>query len=179
VPAGQGHETTFRSLIAERLAIDPARIRVAEGDPGRCRPAPGPAACRPWWSPRARWLRPATRCSPRHAASPHGSSHAQNAAARIAADVAVDDLGREMSPPIVGGQRYAGITQGIGQALHERVIHAGASGQLLSGSFRDYALPRAADLPRFRLDRRPIPSRNNPLGIKGWARSARSARRPR
>ena len=79
----------------------------------------------------------------------------------------VDDVGRAINPTIVEGQVHGGIAQGIGQALMEQIIHDPASGQLLSGSFMDYCLPRAGDLPSFlgRLDDRP--TGGNPLGVKG------------
>ncbi len=81
--------------------------------------------------------------------------------------VAVDDVGRAINPMIVEGQIHGGIAQGIGQALFERTVHDPGSGQLLSGSFMDYCLPRADDLPSFsgRVDGRP--TANNPLGVKG------------
>ena len=59
-----------------------------------------------------------------------------------------------------------GVAQGIGQALHERTFYD-ASGQLLTASFMDYGLPRAADLPGFELHFNPVPSEANPLGVKG------------
>ncbi len=79
----------------------------------------------------------------------------------------VDDVGRVINPAIVEGQVHGGIAQGIGQALFERTVHEPASGQLLTGSFMDYCLPRADDLPPFsgRIDGRPTES--NPLGVKG------------
>ena len=81
--------------------------------------------------------------------------------------VAVDDVGRAINPMIVEGQIHGGIAQGIGQALFERTVHDPGSGQILSGSFMDYCLPRADDLPSFsgRVDGRP--TANNPLGVKG------------
>ena len=79
----------------------------------------------------------------------------------------VDDVGRVVNPMIVEGQVHGGIAQGIGQALFERTVHDPASGQLLTGSFMDYCLPRASDLPAFsgRIDGRP--TAGNPLGVKG------------
>ena len=79
----------------------------------------------------------------------------------------VDDVGRAINPTIVEGQVHGGIAQGIGQALFEQTVYDPASGQLLSGSFMDYCLPRADDLPSFsgHIDGRP--TGNNPLGVKG------------
>jgi carbon-monoxide dehydrogenase large subunit len=81
--------------------------------------------------------------------------------------VMVADPGRVINPLIVEGQLHGGIAQGIGQALLERVAYDPGSGQLLSGSFMDFALPRADDLPMIDTVLRPIHSDDNPLGVKG------------
>jgi carbon-monoxide dehydrogenase large subunit len=81
--------------------------------------------------------------------------------------VMVADPGRLLNPLIVEGQLHGGIAQGIGQALLERVVFDPATGQLLSGSFMDFALPRADDLPTFATVCNPVASENNPLGVKG------------
>ena len=80
--------------------------------------------------------------------------------------VAVDDAGNLINPLIVEGQIHGGLAQGIGQALIEEVRY-GSDGQPLTGSFMDYAIPRAADLPRFELDGTVTPTPVNPLGAKG------------
>jgi aerobic carbon-monoxide dehydrogenase large subunit len=80
--------------------------------------------------------------------------------------VAVDDCGKVINPLLVDGQIQGGIVQGLGQALFEEVIYD-ENGQLLTGSLMDYALPRAADLPRLNLTRTETPTPVNPLGIKG------------
>ena len=80
--------------------------------------------------------------------------------------VAVDDVGNEINPLIVGGQLHGGIAQGVGQALWEEAVYS-EDGQLVSGSMMDYALPRAAWLPSFELDKTVTPSPVNPLGVKG------------
>jgi carbon-monoxide dehydrogenase large subunit len=80
--------------------------------------------------------------------------------------LAVDDCGKVINPLLVDGQVQGGIVQGLGQALFEQVIYD-ENGQLLTGSLMDYALPRAADLPRLNLTRTETPSPVNPLGIKG------------
>ena len=80
--------------------------------------------------------------------------------------VAVDDCGKVINPLLVDGQIQGGIVQGLGQALFEEIIYDEA-GQLLTGSLMDYALPRAADLPRLNLTRTETPTPVNPLGIKG------------
>lgn len=80
--------------------------------------------------------------------------------------VAADDFGNIINPMIVEGQVHGGIAQGIGQALLEGV-HYDASGQLLTASYMDYAMPRADDLPSFQVSTSNTPCPNNPLGIKG------------
>jgi carbon-monoxide dehydrogenase large subunit len=79
----------------------------------------------------------------------------------------VDDLGRVINPVICAGQIHGGLAQGIGQALMEQVVYERESGQLLSGTFSDYAMPRAEDLCAFTVDYVESPCTTNPLGIKG------------
>jgi carbon-monoxide dehydrogenase large subunit len=78
-----------------------------------------------------------------------------------------DDFGKTVNPMIVRGQVHGGVAQGLGQALLERTSYDAASGQLLTGSFMDYALPRADDLPDIEVDLLEVPSGSNPLGVKG------------
>jgi carbon-monoxide dehydrogenase large subunit len=80
--------------------------------------------------------------------------------------VAVDDAGNLINPLIVEGQIHGGLAQGVGQALIEEVVY-NSDGQLVTGSFMDYALPRATDFPRFELDNTVTPTPVNPLGAKG------------
>jgi carbon-monoxide dehydrogenase large subunit len=80
--------------------------------------------------------------------------------------VAVDDAGHLINPLIVEGQIHGGLAQGIGQAMIEEAVY-NEDGQLLTGSFMDYALPRAIDLPRFELSATVTPTPVNPLGAKG------------
>ena len=79
----------------------------------------------------------------------------------------VHDFGRVLNPLLVEGQLHGGVAQGLGQAWLEHVVHDPESGQLLSGSFMDYCVPRADDLPNFVFEERSTPSPVNPLGIKG------------
>ena len=79
---------------------------------------------------------------------------------------AVDDVGRAVNPLIVHGQVHGGIVQGVGQALWEECRYDPASGQLLSGSFMDYAMPRADRLPFFATELSEVPSPTHPLGIR-------------
>jgi carbon-monoxide dehydrogenase large subunit len=79
---------------------------------------------------------------------------------------AVDDVGRAVNPLIIDGQIHGGITQGVGQALWEQCYYDAATGQLLSGSFMDYAMPRADRLPFFTTEIVEVPSPTHPLGIR-------------
>jgi carbon-monoxide dehydrogenase large subunit len=79
----------------------------------------------------------------------------------------VDDFGRIINPLIAGGQVMGGAVQGIGQALLEGVTYD-ETGQLLTGSFMDYCMPRAMDLPSIGLEfNQDVPTQSNPLGVKG------------
>ena len=80
--------------------------------------------------------------------------------------VAVDDVGNVVNPMIVDGQVHGGLAQGIGQALLEGAVYD-ESGQLTTGTYLDYAMPRADDLPSFEVDRNVTPCPHNPLGVKG------------
>jgi aerobic carbon-monoxide dehydrogenase large subunit len=81
--------------------------------------------------------------------------------------VAVDDFGKIINPMIVEGQVQGGLTQGIGQALMEACRYDNESGQLITGTLTDYCLPRAEDVPNFKIDTRETPCTHNPLGVKG------------
>ncbi|MEJ2121556.1 MAG: xanthine dehydrogenase family protein molybdopterin-binding subunit [Alphaproteobacteria bacterium] len=84
----------------------------------------------------------------------------------VASFTAVDDVGRIINPMIVEGQIHGGVVQGIGQALLEGSVYDD-SGQLLSGSFMDYTMPRADDMPNFKTGTNETPCPMNPLGVKG------------
>ena len=81
--------------------------------------------------------------------------------------VAVDDFGNIVNPMIVEGQVHGGLAQGLGQAMMEGCVYDPQSGQLLTGSYMDYAMPRAIDLPNFKLATTNTPCTHNPLGVKG------------
>jgi aerobic carbon-monoxide dehydrogenase large subunit len=80
---------------------------------------------------------------------------------------AVDDVGTVINPMIVEGQLHGGIVQGVGQALYENCIYEDLSGQLLSGSFMDYCMPRADNLPRMTVVTHSTPCTHTPMGVKG------------
>jgi carbon-monoxide dehydrogenase large subunit len=84
--------------------------------------------------------------------------------------IAVDDVGHMVNPLLVEGQLHGGIAQGVGQALVERIAYD-EGGQLVSGSFMDYAMPRADDFCEFELGENEIPTMTNPLGVKGAGES--------
>jgi carbon-monoxide dehydrogenase large subunit len=80
--------------------------------------------------------------------------------------VAVEDVGRVLNPLLVDGQLHGGISQGAGQALQEQIVHD-ANGELLSGTFNDYAMPLASSFSDFHIATREVPTAVNPLGAKG------------
>jgi len=86
---------------------------------------------------------------------------------RLARMVCADDLGVRLNPAIAEGQLHGGLAQGVGQVLLEHTVYDTESGQLLTGSLMDYALPRADDLPPFELHDADRPTGANPLGMKG------------
>ena len=97
--------------------------------------------------------------------------------ARIRKYVCVDDIGHVVNPLIVEGQVHGGLAQGIAQALYEEAVHD-ESGTLLSGSFAEYLLPTAVDLPSFTTDRTDTPAPGNPLGVKGVGEAGTIASTP-
>ena len=84
----------------------------------------------------------------------------------IQAYVIVDDVGTVLNPALLKGQIHGGVAQGVGQALMERAVYDG-SGQNVSGSYMDYAMPRAQDFTLFDVKSNPVPTKQNPLGVKG------------
>jgi carbon-monoxide dehydrogenase large subunit len=83
---------------------------------------------------------------------------------------AVDDVGNMINPLLVEGQVHGGVVQGLGQAFMEGIIYD-SSGQLVTGSFMDYQMPRAADFPPFKLGENVVATETNPLGVKGAGES--------
>jgi aerobic carbon-monoxide dehydrogenase large subunit len=77
-----------------------------------------------------------------------------------------NDFGTVINPLLVEGQMHGGLVQGIGQALMENTVYD-EDGQPVTGSYMDYAMPRAADVPSFVTEHHPVPAKTNPLGIKG------------
>jgi carbon-monoxide dehydrogenase large subunit len=91
--------------------------------------------------------------------------------------VCVDDIGNIINPLIVSGQVHGGLVQGIAQALFEEAVYDD-SGNLTTGTFVDYTLPSASDLPSFTTDRTETPATGNPLGVKGVGEAGTIASTP-
>jgi carbon-monoxide dehydrogenase large subunit len=79
----------------------------------------------------------------------------------------IDDVGTVLNPLLLKGQIHGGIAQGAGQILMEDIVHDPETGQMLSGSFMDYAMPRAVDMCSIEVKSHPVPTDQNPLGVKG------------
>jgi len=92
---------------------------------------------------------------------------AETGAVALVGYVIVDDVGTVINPVTLKGQIHGGVAQGVGQALMEEVVYDPDSGQLLTASFMDYAMPRADTLPDMHIESHPVPTRLNPLGAKG------------
>jgi carbon-monoxide dehydrogenase large subunit len=88
---------------------------------------------------------------------------------------AVDDCGRALDHMIVEGQLHGSVAAGLGQALMEQVVYDGGNGQVVTGSFMDYAMPRAQDMPPLRDAMRNVPATTNPLGVKGVGEAGTTA----
>ncbi len=221
-PAGQGHETSFAQVAAERLELDVGAIRILLGDTDLVRVGGGTHSGRSMrmagavialasddliaeGKRRAAQAMEAAETDMRYARGrfsvagtdrgvglfdlPGGLEVARDnemhepvfpngchvcevevdpdtGAVRLTRYAAVDDVGRAINPLIVEGQTHGGIVQGLGQALCEACVVDPASGQTLTGSLMDYALPRAADMPSFATQLNEVPSPTNALGVK-------------
>jgi carbon-monoxide dehydrogenase large subunit len=234
---GQGHETAYVQLTANRLGIDGEKIRVRQGDTDTIPVGGGTGGARSLYSegqaivktadsviekgkqaaaealeaavadirfsPTARSRSSAPIAASTSSASPRRSGGKQQRGSRrsrsipprsprsinhtfpngchmaeveidpetgvttVVRYIVCDDFGTTVNPLIVRGQVAGGVAQGLGQAILEHTVFDPDSGQLLSGSFMDYALPRADDLPDVEVDLLEIPCATNPLGVKG------------
>jgi carbon-monoxide dehydrogenase large subunit len=234
---GQGHETTFKQILHERLGLDPVSVRFVDGDTDQVGYGMGSMGSRStviggtalWMAAdkivakgrkiaarlleaadadvtfadgrftvigtdRAVGLAEVARAafqpsqlppgvepglyetgtfSPPSDTWPNGCHvceveiDPETGAVELARYAIVDDVGTVINPLTLKGQIHGGIAQGIGQALMEQVVYEPDSGQLLTGSLMDYALPRAADFCDIVIDSNPVPTRLNPLGAKG------------
>jgi carbon-monoxide dehydrogenase large subunit len=93
----------------------------------------------------------------------------------LVAYAAVDDCGRPLNTMIVEGQTHGSIAQGLGQAMMENAVFDASGGQLITGSFMDYAMPRADDMPTFKDAIHAVPAKTNPLGVKGAGEAGTTA----
>jgi aerobic carbon-monoxide dehydrogenase large subunit len=174
--------TKAKAIVAHQLEADPADIELSDGkfsvrgspDKGMNLAEVAGAAYVPENLPEGMepGLDEQSFYDPENFVFPFGA-HAcvvdvdgQTGKVRVVRYVAVDDCGPAINPLLIDGQVHGGITHGVGQALYER-IHYDADGQLITGSFVDYALPTAAELPSFETDRTETPSPVNSLGVKG------------
>ena len=227
---GQGHETTFPQILAGRLGISNALIRLRQGDTDLIPMGGGHGSSRAtYMGGTAMWRASDTivakgrriaaemleaadadiefagghfavagtnRSVPllevaahaREAGAPLDTYHAwtrehmtfpngthvaeveidpETGAVTLVRLTAVDDYGVLVNPMVAAGQAHGAIAQGAGQALLERAVYDRASGQPVTGSFMDYALPRAGDLPSFHLEFNGTRCTTNPLGVKG------------
>jgi carbon-monoxide dehydrogenase large subunit len=98
-------------------------------------------------------------------------------AAQVVKYCAVNDFGTVLNPLLVEGQIQGGVVQGVGQVLLEQAVYD-ADGQLVTGSFMDYAMPRAHDAPMIEVANRPVPTKSNPLGAKGCGEAGTSGGLP-
>ncbi len=226
---GQGHETVYTRMLAQATGIDPALIRIVQGDSDRIRHGGGTGGSRSvtvqgtatrstvaaavagfaaflaaeWAVPevgfddltfgaagsnlrlsmaeaaalarvkgRADLLDVAQTIRLDAGAYPNGCHvveveiDPETGALTMDRYTVVDDFGTLIAPELVAGQVHGGIAQGFGQAVTEAAIYD-ENGQLLSGSFMDYAMPRASDLPNISLHDAPTYTKTNPLGMKG------------
>ncbi len=165
----------LKTLAAEVLEASPADLELAEGSvriAGTDRAvALAELARRPGVD--SDLLTGRDTFAPAAATFPNGTHLAEveidadTGATRIVSYVVVDDFGMTLNPLLLAGQVHGGAVQGIGQALMENTIYDRASGQLVTATLMDYALPRAQDTPAFAFETRNVPCRTNPLGIKG------------
>src|SRR6266849_6829257 len=234
---GQGHETTFKQILHERLGLDPMEVRYIDGDTERVAWGIGTMGSRStviggtalWTAAdkviaegkkiaarlleaaeaditfadgrfgvvgtdRAVVLKDVARAafqpnrlppgvepglyetgtfSPKQATWPNGCHVCEveidpdTGAVEIVSYVIVDDVGTVINPVTLKGQIHGGVAQGVGQALMEEVVYDAESGQLLTASFMDYAIPRADTFPDMHNESHPVPTKLNPLGAKG------------
>src|SRR2546425_2145141 len=234
---GQGHETTFKQILHERLGLDPADVRYIDGDTERVGFGMGTMGSRStviggtalWTAAdkviakgkkiaarlleaaeaditfadgkfsvvgtdRAVVLKDVARAAfqparlppglepgldetgtfvPKQDTWPNGCHVCEvevdpdTGAVTLLNYVVADDVGTVINPLTLKGQIHGGVAQGVGQALMEQVVYDAESGQLLTASFMDYALPRADTLPDMLITSNPVPTKLNPLGAKG------------
>jgi carbon-monoxide dehydrogenase large subunit len=238
---GQGHETTFPQILADRLGLPNERIRLVQGDTDLIPAGGGHGSSRATymggtaiWRASDEIIEKGTRIAAdaleaseadirfedgrfvvsgtdrsvalvdvaamaRQAGAPLDTYHAwtrewmtyPNGAHVVEVEIdpdtgqvtlarytAVDDYGVLVNPMIAAGQAHGAIAQGVGQALLEHAVYDPGSGQLIAGSFMDYAMPRADDLPSYDLRFNGTRCTTNPLGVKGCGEAGAIAAYP-
>src|SRR5258708_3999645 len=159
-PSGQGHETVYPEVVGEALGMDPEKISLRASDPD------GPHLVGEGTiGSRSMMAHGGALRIPTHVAEVEIAP--ETGVVQILDYTAVDDCGRIINHVLLDGQLHGGIAQGIGQVMGEHAVYDPASGQLLTGTFMDYEIPRADGMPDIRLHDRSIPSPGNPLGVKG------------
>ena len=181
---GQGHETMYKILLSDRLGIAPESIRLARNDTdvttdgggtfaSRTAVLGGSAAsiaCERIIEP---GLAEGSTFTPEIPNFPTGCHvceveiDPETGTTQVLRYTVVDDVGTVINPLTLEGQIHGGVGQGIGQAFSEHIVYDPESGQLLTGSFMDYGMPRAADMCSFDMENHPVPTKTNPLGAKG------------
>ncbi len=165
----------LKDLAAEALEASPGDLEIVDGTvrvAGTDRLVTfGDLAAHPQATPER--LRAANQFATEPPTFPNGTHIAEvevdpdTGTTTILRYVVVDDFGATLNPLLLEGQVHGGSVQGIGQALMENTVYDRSSGQLLSASLMDYALPRASDAPSFEFETRNVPCKTNPLGVKG------------
>src|SRR5207248_662267 len=159
-PHGQGHDTGFAQIVADRIGISPDQVEVVHGDTDR-----GPDGMEPG-------LEETNFYDPENFVFPFGAHAAivevdgETGKVDLKRYVCVDDCGPAINPLLIDGQVHGGVTHGVAQALYEQVVYD-EQGQLVTGTFVDYALPTAAEMPSFETDRTETPAPVNSMGVKG------------
>jgi len=207
---GQGHETTFKQILNERLGLDPADVLYVDGDTDRVAFGMGTMGSRStviggtalWMAAdkvltkgrkiaarlleaaeadvtfsdgkfgvvgtdRAVGLKEVARAAFQPNQLPPGVEPGLYETGTFVSYVIVDDVGTVINPVTLKGQIHGGVAQGVGQALMEQVVYDRESGQLLTASFMDYAIPRGDTFPEMHIESNPVPTKLNPLGAKG------------
>jgi len=184
---GQGHETVFKQIVADKLGIHPDEMHYVQGDTDQVfygegtggsrsatmgeiaadaqSPAKIPAGMEPALAATAVHKTPVNNY-------PNGCHiceveiDLETGAAELVRYNVVDDVGTVLNPLLLHGQIHGGVAQGVGQVLMED-IRFDSTGQLVTASFMDYAMPRAHDLCAIHVESNPVPTKTNPLGTKG------------
>ena len=171
---GQGHKTTYAQMVADWLGVPEDKI-WRKPIPTMSRSAVAQMSFIPVGLPSELGvgLQSAGAFSPGPPAFANGCHICEVEIDPDTGEVAldryavVDDIGTVINPLLAKGQIQGGVTQGAGQALTEDIVYDRDSGQLLTGSLMDYAIPRAEVVPAITVDFSPVPSTTNPLGAKG------------